>query len=83
MELAIQRGVPLYNRGHADACAAIYEVATMALIQMEEALPADQRRRLMDTLRQSRRTHDMSDRAWTLRRGLDETMERMSWRMGS
>jgi uncharacterized surface protein with fasciclin (FAS1) repeats len=81
MSLAIERGVPLYNRGQAEACAAIYEVAATALLQMGDAIPHGAQSELRSAIRASRRSHDMSDRAWTLRRALDETMRQMSMAM--
>ncbi|MBT8397730.1 MAG: fasciclin domain-containing protein [Gemmatimonadetes bacterium] len=82
MSLAIERGVPLFNNGQAEACAAIYEVAATALLHMGDAIPQDAQRELRRSLRASQRTHDMSDRAWTLRNALDETMRQMSREMG-
>lgn len=81
VSLAIERGVPLYNNGQAEACAAIYEVAATALLQMGDGIPEDARRELRKSLMAIRRTHDMSDRSWTLRYALDETMRQMSWAM--
>ena len=78
VSLAIQRGAPLYNEGQPEACAAIYEVAATALLQMGEVIPREARRELRRSLMAIRRTHDMSDRAWTLRSALDETMRHMS-----
>ena len=79
--LAIERGVPLFNRGQTEACAAIYEVTATALLQMGEVIPQDAQRALRRSLRDSRRTHDLGDRAWVLRGALDETMREMSWAM--
>jgi uncharacterized surface protein with fasciclin (FAS1) repeats len=79
MELAIERGVPLYNDGHHGACAAVYEVAATALLQMGDAVPHSAQMELRRSLREMRRTHDMSDRAWMLRHALDETMRQMAW----
>ena len=81
LDLAIERGVPLFNRGQTEACAAIYEVAATALLQMGDAIPQEARRELQRSLRDSRQTHDMSDRAWALREALDETRRQMSWGM--
>jgi uncharacterized surface protein with fasciclin (FAS1) repeats len=77
MSLAIERGVPLFNQGHAEACAAIYEVAAAAVLQMGGGIPEAARRELRQSLMESRRTHDMTDRAWTLRNALDETMRQI------
>ena len=77
MEFAIMRGAPLYNAGHHGACAAVYETAAMALLQMGEDLPDMAMRQLRDSFRSSQRTHDMSERAWMLRDAFDETMRQM------
>jgi hypothetical protein len=77
MEFAIMRGVPLYNAGHHGACAAVYEVAAMALLEMGDDLPDRARLQLQNSFQASQRTHDMSDRAWMLRHAFDETMRQM------
>jgi uncharacterized surface protein with fasciclin (FAS1) repeats len=82
MQLAIDRGVPLYNSGNAEACAAIYEVAATALLQMGETIPYEARQGLRRSLRAIQGTHNMSDRAWTLREALDETMRQMRMMAG-
>lgn len=72
--LAIERGTPLFNDGQTMACAAIYEVATVALLQLPESqIPSAARKSLATALSESR---DQSDakRAWTLRRALDRTV---------
>ena len=40
IEYAIDLGAPLYNKGQKAACAAIYEVATKALLQRDDLPPA-------------------------------------------
>ncbi|MEM8781737.1 MAG: fasciclin domain-containing protein [Planctomycetota bacterium] len=76
IELAIKRGVPLYNHGHHGACAAIYEVALLALTshpQMDDA----GRSLAMRTLKDGRNSHGMDARAWAFRRGLDTMRQEM------
>jgi monofunctional biosynthetic peptidoglycan transglycosylase len=73
IELAIRRGVPLYNHGNPDACAAVYEVTAHALVAMSEDLPGEDRRmRLEDGLRRLQSESDASRRAWGLRHMLDD-----------
>lgn len=72
LELAIDRGVPLYNAGQPEATSAIYEVAARGILALEGALPRDAARRLERGLREARRTHGEDDRAWALRRALDD-----------
>lgn len=80
--LAIDRGVPLFNAGSASACAAIYEVATTALLD-GYAISNAARRDLTRALRDARRTHDATERAWTLREGLDNALSRIDGRMAT
>jgi hypothetical protein len=83
VRLAISRGAPLFNDGQQEACAAIYEVTATALLQLGDVVPDGAQQQLRWALRAIRETHDMSDRSWTLRRALDETMEQLSARMES
>ncbi len=73
IELAISRGVPLFNSGNTAACAAIYEVACTALISMPDISDTN-----ISTLRQAlseiKKTTDDSDKAWILRYALDNTL---------
>ena len=75
---AIERGVPLYNRGQPEACASVYEVATRAILQLDETLPSEASRPLKRALRRIERTHDQDDRAWILREGLDRSLAVLS-----
>lgn len=77
LETAIERGVPLYNAGNAEACAAVYEVAALGLSARHD-VPEKARTRLNKALAQSRNQTDWSDRAWTLRAALDETRVMMN-----
>jgi len=77
IELAIRRGVPLFNAGQPSACAAIYEVAAESLLKSHSnALDADDRAIVESTLRKVRRgDEDPHRQAWTLRRTLDAVYE--------
>lgn len=70
---AIERGAPLYNQGSPQGCAAVYEVAAVALVRFgsEELSEAD-RRLLADTL--AILPADADARAWTLRRSFDAVL---------
>ncbi len=76
IELAIDKGVPLFNRGEHGACAAVYEVACAALLQMDE-IDRHMANRVRHSLRRARQQHDMTARAWTLRSVLDQTHQSM------
>mgnify|MGYP006297351103 CR=1 FL=1 len=73
IELAIERGVPLFNAGQPSACAAIYEVAVDSLLKSHsDALAGQDRSILRDALRKVRNDDQNStEQAWTLRRALD------------
>lgn len=72
VELAIERGAPLFNGGKPDACAAIYEVTITALIDLApDALGNDAVERLRLALAEGQAEKDATERAWIFRRALD------------
>jgi len=72
IELAIDRGVPLFNSGNVRACRDIYEVTARSLLALPvDALSDGARARLRSGLRELARTHDVRAQAWVLRRALD------------
>jgi uncharacterized surface protein with fasciclin (FAS1) repeats len=72
IELAIERGVPLFNAGQPAACAAVYEVAIESLLKSHtDALGGKDRSALQAALSKMRREKDPRQKAWTLRRALD------------
>jgi uncharacterized surface protein with fasciclin (FAS1) repeats len=76
IELAIERGAPIYNDGNAGACAAIYEVTLQSLATFAKD---DATRELADaTLKAGRNEKDETERAWIFRRGLDRLFNDMS-----
>ncbi len=77
IELAIRRGVPLFNSGQPSACAAIYEVAVESLLKSHSnALDSDDRSVLESALRRVRSgDEDPHQQAWSLRRTLDAVYE--------
>jgi monofunctional biosynthetic peptidoglycan transglycosylase len=75
LQLAIQKGVPLYNRGDMDACASVYEMTLMSLLMMPEGmLPGSSRKMVESTLMAAQQTHNADEKAWALRRGMDALM---------
>lgn len=73
IELAIERGVPLYNAQKPEACAAIYEVAVQSLLNgHQEALDDTDRTRLRNAVSGIRQDHRPAHKAWTLRYALDD-----------
>ena len=75
---AIERGVPVYNNGHHQRCCNIY-MQTMESIEAAGIEGADSHTMQMvtTTLNAARHTHNMSDRAWVLRRGMDSLYQRV------
>jgi hypothetical protein len=80
IELAIRRGVPLFNSGQPSACAAIYEVAADSLLKSHaNALDEKDRSMLENALGKIRAgDQNASEQAWTLRRALDVVHESLS-----
>jgi len=73
---AIRRGVPLFNSGNPQACANLYELAAEALLTLpEDVLNPQQRALLAEALNRSKTQSSSSNRAWTMRIALDQTLE--------
>jgi monofunctional biosynthetic peptidoglycan transglycosylase len=71
-ELAISRGVPLFNHGQTAACAAIYEVTIESMVALGAAdLDPTVVERLERGLAEARDHRSARDRAWVYRRTLD------------
>jgi len=75
IELAIDRGVPLFNADQFAACAAVYEVACEALRARPEVSEAS-RKDLERALQDMRAEKSVREKAWILRRCLDRTLAR-------
>jgi uncharacterized surface protein with fasciclin (FAS1) repeats len=73
IELAIERGVPIFNSGDVAGCAAIYEIACEALRSME-GVSEDSRTVLAKALAEARAEKSARQRAWILRAALDRTL---------
>ena len=80
IELAIDRGVPLFNDGHAGACASVYEMTAQSLLALaKDDLNRHQRDRLTRGLNEFRRNDGhASNQAWALRNALDDVYESMA-----
>lgn len=72
VELAIERGVPVFNDGDFEGCAAIYEVTVEALRTME-SIPKSSRKILLKALTEAREEKSPQDQAWILRKAIDKT----------
>ncbi|MHC5114951.1 MAG: CIA30 family protein [Planctomycetota bacterium] len=79
LELAIERGVPLFNDGQHAACAAIYEVAIEATIAFGGFDAGSMvRERLEMALAEADSDSSWGERAWTYRRAMDDVYERLA-----
>ena len=71
---AIERGVPVFNRGEPALCAAIYQTAIEStLLLAGGALSASERAVLMAAL-QAAAAQGPTEAAWTLRRAMDSVL---------
>ncbi|MHC4219788.1 MAG: heme-binding protein [Planctomycetota bacterium] len=78
IELAVQRGAPLFNNHQPQACAAIYEVTARWLLAASPSLDPDDRATLQAALHETARQDDARERAWTLRHALDDVYRSLS-----
>ena len=82
IELAIERGVPLFNAHNPQACAAIYEVAAKSLLDgHREALDDTDRSRLEKALTSIRNDNRPDGQAWILRYALDDVYRNLQGKM--
>ena len=73
IELAVHRGVPIFNNGDVAGCAAIYEVTCEALRAMG-SVPEESCKVLAKALKAARAESSSRQRAWILRGAIDATM---------
>ncbi len=72
---AINRGAPLFNKGNHAGCAAVYEVAAHAMLEMPSGqLNSSQRKMLTSALKSVSNTHCDTTNAWTLRHAFDSML---------
>ncbi len=72
IELAIDRGVTLFNNDETAACAAIYEITCEAL-RVRDDVSEDSRKELGRVLQAARAEKSDREKAWILRAGIDRT----------
>jgi len=78
IELAISRGVPLFNRGEHEACAAIYETVLKSVSLMLKKEQTDEEKiDLMSRISEADEVRDDAERAWAYRRVIDGLLEDM------
>lgn len=72
LERAIERGVPLFNEGSPEGCAAVYATALEAVVSSDGwGIDPQQRRNLRNTLAETSSINDPGERAWGYRRIID------------
>ena len=77
IELAIEKGVPLFNSGNVEACKAIYEVTAEALLRLpSQELSEKDKARVREVLARTRKGGTAREHAWLLRRALDSAYVR-------
>jgi len=75
LEDAIERGVPVFNRGDHHECAEIYKAVCLAIVNSKsDQLPQSVMTALKTGLDRAEHQHDAGSRAWALRRGMDSAM---------
>ena len=75
MTTAIHKGVPLFNHGNHQACAAVYEVAAKSIMEMPmDTVSSHDKQILMTALEHCEGSHCATTRAWTMRKAFDKIM---------
>lgn len=69
---AIAQGAPTYNAGHHEACAQLYMTTASNLVSNYGELPSQVVSNLKHVMTQAQHSTCPTDKAWTLRRGLDQ-----------
>jgi uncharacterized surface protein with fasciclin (FAS1) repeats len=77
IELAIERGVPVFNEGNVAECAAIYEVTVEALRGLD-AVPEKSRIELAKAIMAARAENSARTRAWILREAMDRAWKSLN-----
>ena len=76
VELAIERGAPIFNDGEPEACAAIYEVTITAILDLAaQAVGNDAVERLRLALAEGQSEKDATKKAWIFRRAMDRVYQ--------
>jgi monofunctional biosynthetic peptidoglycan transglycosylase len=90
LEDAIERGVPVFNRGDHHECAEIYKATCLAIVNSKsDELPQAAMTALKAGLERAEHQHDAGSRAWALRHGMDSArigmreMSRVSGRIAA
>jgi uncharacterized surface protein with fasciclin (FAS1) repeats len=75
---AIAEGAPLFNAGHHAECAEIYRNTMNEL--MSTSLPNTMKQHMSSVIRKADNTQCVTEKAWVLRRGIDQMYEQLASR---
>jgi len=78
IEHAVSRGSKLYNRGHHAACADVYAEVAHEMVSHGDVMPPLVTSSLESALSSAESCHCPKQKAWTLRRGLDQAYAAMT-----
>lgn len=76
LEEAVARGAPLFNAGHHSECVTVYRTAMNDL--MSESLPNSLKTHMSTVLRNADHTQCTTEKAWVLRRGIDQMYQQLA-----
>jgi uncharacterized surface protein with fasciclin (FAS1) repeats len=76
IEAAIEKGVPVFNKGQHEKCADIYKACIKQLVA-DTSLSSGLRAELSKLMQHAEKTDDPTSRAWAYRRCLDHAYERL------
>ena len=75
-ELAVARGVPMFNRGEAEGCASVYEVAVQSVLRLARGRVAPKLlAELQSDAENAAAITDARARAWAYRRAMDRAYQ--------
>ena len=77
IEQAVEKGVPLFNAGHHQACAKIYMTTMQELLEYGDEMPAELLGSMQSVVTHASHTSSAVKRAWALRHGLNHAYHRM------
>ena len=79
IEQAISEGVPLYNAGHADACAEVYMTTVQNILEMEDHCICPSTRATMQVaLNKAKHSTCPTTKAWTMRNAMNVAYRALS-----
>ena len=75
---AVAKGAPLFNAGHADACAKVYMTTMQEMLQYGDQMPTEITSRMQQVISHAEHTSCAVKRSWALRHGLDQAYYQMA-----